>query len=177
MHALVLNLCVVLDNKCCVLHTVAMPNGLRWVLHVISCAFTFFFFFWEFMCFYLWASTPAPGNLCKIQKATTFTHFTSKIFHISPSKVVQIYTFATVIMHICMVTVARHGYCSSCIPYFINFIFCAFFFSLLYAKQTDFSPQSSSSFSSDTHKHKHTHTQTQTHREIITEGASSWSRV
>ena len=23
-----------------------------------------------------------------------------------------------------------HGYCSSCIPYFINFLFCAFFFSL-----------------------------------------------
>ena len=70
-----------------------------------------------------------------------------------------------------------HGYCSSCIPYFINFMFCAFLFSLLYAKQTDFSPQSSSSFSLDTHKHKHTHTQTQTHRQIITEGASSWSRV
>ena len=71
-----------------------------------------------------------------------------------------------------------HGHCSSCIPYFINFTFCAFFFlSLLCAKQTVFSPQSSSSFSSDTHKHKHTHTQTQTHRQIITEVASSWSRV
>ena len=62
-------------------------------------------------------------------------------------------------------------------------MFCAFFsLSLLCAKQIEFSPQSSSSFSSDTHKHKHTppphtHTLTQTHKQIITEGASSWSCV
>ena len=95
-------------------------------------------------------STPARVNIYKIQKTTTFTHFTPKIFHISLSKVVQIYTFATVTVHICMATVAR--------VYHILLIsrFAPFFLSLLCAKQTVFSPQSSSSFSSDTHKHKHT---------------------
>ena len=87
--------------------------------------FFFFFFFWEFMCFHLWASTLARINLCKIQKATTFTHFTSKIFHISPFKVVQIYTFATVTMHICMVTVARvyHILLISCFAHFCSLFF------------------------------------------------------
>ena len=115
------------------------------------------------------ASTSTCVNLYKIQKATIFTHFTPKIFHISPSKVVQIYTFATVTVHICMATIAR--------LYHILLIlrFVPFFLSFLCAKQTDFSPQSSSSFSSDTHKH--THTQTQTHRQMITKGALSWSCV
>ena len=45
-------------------------------------------------------------NICKIQKSTTFIHFIPKIFRISPSKTVQIYTFAIVTMHICMATVA-----------------------------------------------------------------------
>ena len=114
-------------------------------------------------------STLACVNLYKIQKATTFTHFIPKIFHISSSKVVQIYIFATITVHIYRAIVAR--------LYHILLIsrFAPFFPSLLCAKQTDFSPQSSSSFSSDTHKH--THTQTQTHRQMITEGALSWSRV
>ena len=126
-------------------------------------------------CFYIHfrASTLARVNIYKIQKTTTFTHFTPKIFHISLSKVVQIYTFATVTVHICTATVAR--------VYHILLIsrFAPFFLSLLCAKQTVFSPQSSSSFSSYTYKHKnkHTHTQTQTHRQIITEVASSWSHV
>ena len=52
------------------------------------------------------ASTSLDVNICKIQKATNFTHFTPKIFHISPSKTVYIYTFAIVTMHIYMVTIA-----------------------------------------------------------------------
>ena len=100
-------------------------------------------------------STPARVNIYKIQKTTTFTHFTPKIFHISLSKVVQIYTFATVTVHICTATVAR--------VYHILLIsrFAPFFLSLLCAKQTVFSPQSSSSFSLDTHKHKHTNKSSQ----------------
>ena len=45
------------------------------------------------------------AKLCKIQKVTNFTHFTSKIFHTSPFKTVHIYTFAIVTMHIYTVTV------------------------------------------------------------------------
>ena len=52
------------------------------------------------------ASTSVDVNICKIQKATNFTHFTPKIFHISPSKTVYIYTFTIVTMHIYMVTIA-----------------------------------------------------------------------
>ena len=44
-------------------------------------------------------------NIYKIQKVTNFTHFTQKIIHISPSKTVNIYTFAIVTVHICTVTV------------------------------------------------------------------------
>ena len=60
-------------------------------------------------------------------------------------------------MYICTTTVAR-VYHILLISHFVPFFLC-----LLCAKQIDFSPQSSSSFSLDTHKHKHTHTQTQTH--------------
>ena len=45
------------------------------------------------------ASTLVEVNICKIckiQKTTNFTHFISKIFHISPSKNVHIYTFIIV---------------------------------------------------------------------------------
>ena len=51
------------------------------------------------------ASTSVDVKLCKIQKATNFTHFAPKIFHISLSKTVYIITCAIVIMHICTVLV------------------------------------------------------------------------
>ena len=44
-------------------------------------------------------------KLCKMQKPTNFTHFAPKIFHISLSKTMYIYTFATVTVHMCMVIV------------------------------------------------------------------------
>ena len=50
-------------------------------------------------------STSVDVKLCKTQKTTNFTHFVLKIFHISLFKTVYIYTFATVTMHICTVTV------------------------------------------------------------------------
>ena len=59
-------------------------------------------------------------NICKIQKAINFTYFTPKIFHISPSKIVHIYTFTTVIMHIYTVTIIVSYY-------FINFSFHSLF--------------------------------------------------
>ena len=47
-------------------------------------------------------------NLCIIQKDTNFTHFASKILHISVSKSVHICTFTTVTVHICTVIVALY---------------------------------------------------------------------
>ena len=40
--------------------------------------------------FSLRASTSVDVKLCKIQKVTNFTHFASKIFHISHSKILYI---------------------------------------------------------------------------------------
>ena len=88
-------------------------------------------------------------KLCKIQKATNFTHFIPKIFHINPSKTMNIYTFATVYIIILLIS---------------HF---APFFSLLYAKQTDFSspyrlfPQIHTNTNTPTPKHIHTNKSTQ----------------
>ena len=54
------------------------------------------------------ASASADVNLCIIQKDTNFTHFASKMLHISASKSVHICTFATVTIHICKVTIALY---------------------------------------------------------------------
>ena len=43
---------------------------------------------------------------CIIEKDTTFTHFVSKLLHISASKILHIYPLATIIVHIYTVTVA-----------------------------------------------------------------------
>ena len=69
-------------------------------------------------------------KLCKIQKATNFTHFVQKIFHISLSKTMYIYTFAIVTMHIYTVTVAVYT-----IILLISH-FAPFFLSLLHAQRT-----------------------------------------
>ena len=45
------------------------------------------------------------AKFCIIEKDTNFTHFASKMLHISASKLVHIYTFATVTMHICTIIV------------------------------------------------------------------------
>ena len=63
-----------------------------------------------------------------------------------------------------------HSYCSSCIPYFINFTFCAFF-SLSSLCKTN------CLLSSILIIFFLRYTQTQTYRQIITEVASSWSHV
>ena len=69
------------------------------------------------------ASTSVDVNICKIQKATNFTHFTPKIFHISPSKTVHI-----LYLHICYSNRAYiHGYYSCVSYYFINFSFRSLF--------------------------------------------------
>ena len=65
-----------------------------------------------------------------------------------------------------------HGHCSSCIPYFINFTFCAFF-SLSSLCKTNWLLSSILVI----FFLRYTQTQTQTHRQIITKGALSWSRV
>ena len=43
---------------------------------------------------------------CIIEKDTTFTHFVSKLLHISASKILHIYPLATITVHIYTVTVA-----------------------------------------------------------------------
>ena len=55
------------------------------------------------------ASTSVDVNIYKIQKVTNFTYFTPKIFPISPSKTVHIYTFATVTVHIYTVIVVVYS--------------------------------------------------------------------
>ena len=134
----------------------------KWLKMSVACYimcfhYFFFFFFGEFMCFHLWASTPARVNLCKIQKVTNFTHFTPKIFHISPSKVVQIYTFATVTMHRCMVTVARvyHILLISCFAPFFSLFFMQNKLTSLLNPHHLF-PQIHTNTNTPTHKHKHT---------------------
>ena len=64
-----------------------------------------------------------------------------------------------------------HDHCSSSIPYFINFTFCTFF-SLSLCKTNWLLSSILIIFFL-----RYTQTQTQTHRQIIIEGASSWSRV
>ena len=98
------------------------------------------------------ASTSIDVNICKIcniQKVINFIHFISKIFYINPSKIVYIYTFAAITMHICTVTV-------TCVyHYFINFTFCAFF-----------SLPSPHRLLPQIHPHKHTHTDKPIDRQI-----------
>ena len=52
------------------------------------------------------AFTSVLLKMCKIEKDTTFTHFASKLLHISASKLVYIFSLATVIVYIYTVTVA-----------------------------------------------------------------------
>ena len=121
-------------------------------------------------------STSVDVKLCKIQKTTNFTHFALKIFHISLFKTVYIYTFATVTMHICVVTVNVYP--------IILLISCSllFFLSLLCAQRTQWLLLSLSSFSLNTHKHTHTQTNPhgQTNRETnrcLTGTISAWSML
>ena len=113
-------------------------------------------------CFYIHfrASTPTRVNIYKIQKTTTFTYFTPKIFHISLSKVAQIYTFATVTVHICTTTVAR-VYHILLISHFAPFFFSLFFVqnklsSLLNPHHLFPQIHTNTNTNTPTHKHKHT---------------------
>ena len=54
------------------------------------------------------ASTSALVYSCIIEKKRNFTHLSHKTAHISPSKIVHIYTFATATVHIYTVTVDVH---------------------------------------------------------------------
>ena len=96
-------------------------------------------------------------KLCKIKKKTTnFTHFAPKIFHISHSKTVYIYIFATATVHIYTIIIAVYT-----IILLISH-FAPFFLSLLHLQtNTDFFSPSSSSSSFDTHKHTHSDKPTQ----------------
>ena len=126
-------------------------------------------------------STLVDINICKIQKITNFTHFTPKIFYISPSKIVYIYTFATIIVHIYTITVTVHT-----IILLIS-QFPTFFLSLL-CVQNELNLRlllSSSSFSSDTHKHiyidkstqRYTNTPTRTNQQKERERESGVGRL
>ena len=110
--------------------------------------------------------------MCKMEKVTTFTQFEQKITHISGCKLVYKYTIATVIVHICTVTVA-------CV-FIILLISCShIFFSLfsMHNELSDFSsphlffPQMHTNTQTHPHRqinieiHKHTHTQTNPHRQ------------
>ena len=93
-------------------------------------------------------------KLCKIQKATNFTHFIPKIFHINPSKTMNIYTFATVYIIILLIS---------------HF---APFFSLFSMQNKLTSPLHIVFFlrytQTQTHPHPNTSTQTNQHRETNT---------
>ena len=103
------------------------------------------------------ASAPIFVYSYIIEKELNFTHLSHKTSHISPSKIVYIYTFATIIVHIYTITVTVHT-----IILLIS-QFPTFFLSLL-CVQNELNLRlllSSSSFSSDTHKHIHTDKSTQ----------------
>ena len=97
--------------------------------------------------------------MCKMKKVTTFTQFEQKITYISECKLVYKYIIATVIVHICTVTVA-------CV-FIILLISIHTFFSLSSPCTTNsVTFLSSSSFSSNAHNH--THRKTHQHRQINT---------
>ena len=73
------------------------------------------------------ASTSMDAKFCKMQKILHFTHFDQKNTNISEYKNVYKCSIATV-------TVYMHGYCSTCIYYFI------LFFSLSLSLVSGFSP-------------------------------------
>ena len=56
-----------------------------------------------------WTTQSIHTNLSKIQKVSKFAQFSSKTTHIIGCKNVHIYTFATLTMQICMVTVALYN--------------------------------------------------------------------
>ena len=62
------------------------------------------------------ASTSMDAKFCKMQKILHFTHFDQKNTNISEYKNVYKCSIATVTMYM-------HGYCSTCIYYFILFFF------------------------------------------------------
>ena len=98
--------------------------------------------------------------MCKIKKDTTFTHFTSKLLHISASKLVYIFSPATVIVYIYTITVA-----------------CVFIILLIFVR-TNFSLSSLCTMTStphllflgctQTHPHTNTSTQKNQHRNTQT---------
>ena len=106
------------------------------------------------------ASTSALLYSCIIEKERNFTHLSHKTAHISPSKIVHIYTFATATVHIYTVTVDVH-------PIILLISQFRTFFSLsLLRVQNELSLRlllSSFAFSLDTHKYTHINTLTQTH--------------
>ena len=55
---------------------------------------------------FLRAFTLVLLKMCKIEKDITFTHFASKLLHVNASKLVYIFSLATVTVYIYMVTVA-----------------------------------------------------------------------
>ena len=107
-----------------------------------------------------------------MEKVTTFTQFEQKITHISGCKLVYKYTIATVIVHICTVTVA-------CVFIILLISRSHIFFSLfsMHNELSDFSsphllfPQMHTNTQTHPHRqinteiHKHTHTQTNPHRQ------------
>ena len=75
------------------------------------------------------ASTSVGGNSCIIEKTSIFTHFVSKLHYISASKVLYNHVYLSKSYSN---REYIHGYCSSCIQYFNNFLFAPFFLSLLH---------------------------------------------
>ena len=125
-------------------------------------------------------------KLCKIQKATNFTHFIPKIFHINPSKTMNIYTFATVYIIILLI--------SHFAPFFSLFsmqnkltspLHIVFFLRYTQTQthphpntstQTNQHRETNTNTNSPTHKHKHklTHTQTQPRSQTNRETNQFW---
>ena len=89
--------------------------------------------------------------MCKIEKDTSFTHFASKLLHISASKLVYIFSLVTVIVFIYTVTIA-----------------CVFII-LLISVRTNFSLSSLCTTTSAPHLLFLRCTQTHSHRQINTE--------
>ena len=109
--------------------------------------------------------------MCKIEKDTTFTHFASKWLHTSASKLVYIFSLATVTVYIYTVTVA-------CVFIIYTVTVACVFIILLIFVRTNFSLSSPCTTTSapyllflrctQTHPHTNTSTQTNQHRNTPT---------
>ena len=99
--------------------------------------------------------------MCKIEKDITFTHFATKLLHISASKLVYIFSLTTVTVYIYMVTVA-------CV-FIILLIFVRTNFSLSSPCTTTSAPHLLFLRCTQTHLHTNASTQTNQHTNKPTE--------